>query len=291
MTPFNENRKSYITVCFATAVIYAFVAGVNQPVFFRLLDGIIYGVILFPTGLAVWNIFRFAIPVNYPFKYRIFSLSVFAIATSAFVTGIETLAIYLCFPSTFDVFVSTIPVRAFIAFLFFIILYLSHFFFHESIEENEHFLEESPMDSSLTDLPSSSTALSEKAETAAGLSPLSAIASVPSSLRNIDRMTVRSGQKIKIIPIGDILYIKADGDYISIRTAEGSWLKEQTMKYTEDRLPIADFVRIHRSYIVNIRQIIRIERYGEKQLIVLNNNEKIKISAARYRTLKQILGI
>jgi DNA-binding LytR/AlgR family response regulator len=105
-----------------------------------------------------------------------------------------------------------------------------------------------------------------------------------------DRITVRSGQKIKIIPIEDIIYIKADGDYISIKASEGNWLKEQTMKYTEDILPTDHFVRIHRSYIVNVNHISRIERYGEKQQVVLHNNEKIKISAARYQTLRQVLG-
>ena len=104
----------------------------------------------------------------------------------------------------------------------------------------------------------------------------------------IDRITVRSGQNIKIIPIDDIIFIKADGDYISINTANGYWLKEQTMKYTEDTLPTDRFLRIHRSYIVNVNHIRRIERYGEKQLIVLHNNEKIKISSARYQILKQI---
>ena len=83
----------------------------------------------------------------------------------------------------------------------------------------------------------------------------------------------------------------ADGDYISIHTQEGNWLKEQTMKYTEELLPPNKFVRIHRSYIVNVDQISRIERYGERQQVVLHNKEKIKISAARYMVLKQILGI
>ena len=107
----------------------------------------------------------------------------------------------------------------------------------------------------------------------------------------IDRITVRSGQNIKIIPIDDIIFIKADGDYISIKTAYGNWLKEQTMKYTEDILPNDRFLRIHRSYIINLNHISRIERYGEKQLIVLHNNEKIKISTARYQVLKQVLGV
>ena len=106
-----------------------------------------------------------------------------------------------------------------------------------------------------------------------------------------DRIAVRSGQNIKIIPLVDIIFIKADGDYISINTANGYWLKEQTMKYTEETLPADSFLRIHRSYIVNVNHISRIERYGEKQLIVLHNNEKIKISTARYQILKQALRL
>jgi len=280
MSLFNNYRKSYITVCFVTAVIYAFVVGVNQPVVIRLADGFVYGVILFASGIVLWNIFRFAIPANYTPGYRIFFISVLTGLTSVLVTGIETLAVYLCFPSAFDVFVSTVPVRVFIAFLLFVLFYLFYLSFHESIEENWQFpavvSEKIPMDSSQlidTDIFDAANQTNS------------------SAIQLIDRIAVRSGQKIKIIPIDTILYIKADGDYISIRTAEGSWLKEQTMKYTEDRLPMNDFVRIHRSYIVNIHRISRIERYGDNQLVVLSNNEKIKISAARYRTLKQIIGI
>jgi hypothetical protein len=112
----------------------------------------------------------------------------------------------------------------------------------------------------------------------------------PAVAQPVDRITIRSGQKIKIIPVDEIIYIKADGDYVSIHTSAGNWLKEQTMKYTEDLLPPDKFVRIHRSFIVNTRHISRIERYGEQQQVVLLNSEKIKISAARYHSLKQILG-
>jgi DNA-binding LytR/AlgR family response regulator len=61
------------------------------------------------------------------------------------------------------------------------------------------------------------------------------------------------------------------------------------MKHTEDMLPPDKFIRIHRSFIVNTNYISRIERYGEHQIVLLNS-EKIKISAARYHSLKQILG-
>jgi DNA-binding LytR/AlgR family response regulator len=121
-------------------------------------------------------------------------------------------------------------------------------------------------------------------------SPAVSVPDVP-SLRITDRITVRIGTRLKIIPLETIMYIQSDGDYISIRTSEGRYLKEQTMKYTEDILPSSHFLRIHRSYIINLTYISRIEREGDRQSIILSNNEKIKISAARYQALKRWLDI
>ena len=107
----------------------------------------------------------------------------------------------------------------------------------------------------------------------------------------IDKITVRSGQKISVINIADVNFIKADGDYVSIATEAGRWLKEQTMKYYEQNLPTADFVRVHRSYIVNVAKISKIERYGQQQLIELRNGEKIKVSNSGYKALKERLNL
>ena len=263
-------RKCFSLGCLVAAILYAFVISDNLPIIVRIADGGIYGLIIFSTGLPIWNILRFVIPVNNTPKFRFIFISVLAIITSLLITGFETVAFYLCFPSTFSAFVPTLPARIFISFLLSLIFCLFYLYYLEKTEEKRNLpdsvAEEKPADSS---------------------NPTSLI----SSDRSIERITVRSGTKIKIIPIENILYIQADGDYISIHTTEGQWLKEQTMNYTENCLPIDSFVRIHRSFIVNIRQISRIERYGEKQLIVLNNNEKIKVSSARYQILKQVLGL
>ena len=270
MYPFNEYRKSYITVCFIASVIYAFVVGVNLSAIFCLSDGLVYSLLLFLFGYTWLNIMRFAIPANYSPKYRFIFIAVLIVLTGVLLTGIESLTVYLFFPSIFGSFLITLPVRVFITLLLFILL---TFLFHENKEgaqhDSEDFSSKIPMDSSINAVLDKENTLSH----------------------NINRITVRSGQKIKIIPVENILYIKADGDYISIRTAEGAWMKEQTMKEVEDQLPVNSFVRIHRSFIVNMNHISRIERYGEKQLVVLHNNEKIKISAARYQVLKQVLGI
>jgi Response regulator of the LytR/AlgR family len=283
MNLFDEYRKSYITACLVLAVIYAFILGglfsadfmespesSSERVIFYLTDGLIYSVILYLAGIILWNIFRFAIPpVQSSVNQKIF-LAILFIAASISITGVESFAVYLCFPSMFDSFTMTIPSRLFFSILIIIIIRLLYLFHHEKhFRNNPSSILEDPDEISVK--KDESLAKDEK--------------------KIIDRITVRSAQNIKIIPVDEITFIKADGDYISINTANGRWLKEQTMKYTEDTLPADRFVRIHRSYIVNVNHISRIERYGEQQQVVLHNNEKIKISAARYQVLKQSLRL
>ena len=107
----------------------------------------------------------------------------------------------------------------------------------------------------------------------------------------LERIAVKSGQKIHVIIVPDILYLQAEGDYVQIFTNDGKYLKEQTMKYFESNLP-SQFVRVHRSYIINIEAISRIELYErQNQLLTLKNGHKIKISMAGYKLLKLILGL
>lgn len=105
-------------------------------------------------------------------------------------------------------------------------------------------------------------------------------------------ISVRTGQKIHMIAIKDVLFLKADGDYVLIHTADGKHLKEQTMKYFEMNLPSEEFVRIHRSCIVHTTFITRIELY-EKQnyLITLKTGHQLKASQTGYRLLKQLLKL
>lgn len=107
----------------------------------------------------------------------------------------------------------------------------------------------------------------------------------------IERISIRNGQKIKIIPLQDILYLQAEGDYVAIITGEGKCLKEQTMKYFEENLPKDRFIRIHRSYIVAVNAITRIEKDKQQQQVMLINKERIKISSTGYRILKERLGL
>jgi hypothetical protein len=106
----------------------------------------------------------------------------------------------------------------------------------------------------------------------------------------LERILVKTKQQIKIIPVNDIIYLRSEGDYVMIITGDGKYLKEQTMKYFESHLPKSMFIRVHRSYIVNIEYISAIESYGKQnQQVLLKNGEWLKASLAGYKALKSAL--
>ena len=108
----------------------------------------------------------------------------------------------------------------------------------------------------------------------------------------IDRITVKDGARIHIIKVDELLYIQACGDYTTLITPTGEYIKEQTMKYFEGHLPSDNFVRIHRSTIVNVTQISRVELFGkETYQVLLKNGTKLRVSLTGYRLLKEQLGI
>ena len=86
--------------------------------------------------------------------------------------------------------------------------------------------------------------------------------------------------------------MKAESDYVHIFTEKGKYLKEQTMKFFEENLLPSRFVRVHRSYIVNVDAISRVELYEKQtQLLTLKNGMQIRMSQAGYKLLKSILKL
>jgi len=107
-----------------------------------------------------------------------------------------------------------------------------------------------------------------------------------------DRIVVKTGTKVKIIPVHDVIYLEADDDYVSVHTTEGSFLKNKTMSFFEKVLDVRQFVRVHRSYIVAIDQITRIDPYEkDSHIAILKSGAKIPVSKSGYVKLKQVLGI
>lgn len=106
----------------------------------------------------------------------------------------------------------------------------------------------------------------------------------------LERMVIKDTKGIHVISTNDIHYIEAQDDYIMIYCNQGRFMKKQTMKSLELRLNPKKFVRIHRSYIVNVVDITRIEPYEKDSFIaILNNGSKVKVSASGYKNLKEHL--
>ncbi|MGC4037453.1 MAG: LytTR family transcriptional regulator DNA-binding domain-containing protein [Chitinophagaceae bacterium] len=106
------------------------------------------------------------------------------------------------------------------------------------------------------------------------------------------RIVVKSGSKIKIIPVHDVLYLEAADDYVKIHTKEGYFLKNKTMSHFEQVLDPQQFVRSHRSYIVNVQQITRIDPYEkDNHVAVLKAGTQIPVSRSGYGKLKEVLGL
>jgi two-component system LytT family response regulator len=117
------------------------------------------------------------------------------------------------------------------------------------------------------------------------------LAKKPDLPQPINRFVVRKGSALSLIPIDQVRYIEAQDDYIMIYHSEGKALKQETMKYCEDNLPPKDFLRIHRSYIVNVSEIKRIEPYGkDNHIAILNSGDKLPVSRSGYQQLKEELG-
>lgn len=107
----------------------------------------------------------------------------------------------------------------------------------------------------------------------------------------VNRVVVRKGNAINIIPVEHIKYVEAEDDYVMIHHAEGKALKQQTMKFYEENLPKADFVRIHRSYIVRVEEINRIEPYGkDNHVAILHSGDKLPVSRSGFKHLKEELN-
>jgi len=107
-----------------------------------------------------------------------------------------------------------------------------------------------------------------------------------------ERIVVKTAGKIKIIPIPEILYLEAADDYVKIHTKDGSFLKNKTMGFFEEALPKNQFVRTHRSYIINVQEITRIDPYEkENHLAILRSGASIPVSKSGYGKLRDVLGL
>ncbi len=108
----------------------------------------------------------------------------------------------------------------------------------------------------------------------------------------IDRVVVKDRHKIHIITVDQIRYIESLDDYVMIYTNDGRHMKQKTMKYFENYLDPKNFIRIHRSYIVQVDNIAEIQQYEKEAYIVIlkdKDKTKLKVSKTGYKKIKEVL--
>ena len=107
----------------------------------------------------------------------------------------------------------------------------------------------------------------------------------------LQRIVVKDGPRVHIIPIEALDYAEAQDDYVSLHSQRKSYLKQQTISSLEAALDPERFVRIHRSIIVNLERVAKIEPYAkDSRVAVLSDGTQLPVSRAGYDRLKILLG-
>lgn len=134
--------------------------------------------------------------------------------------------------------------------------------------------------------------VNQKGSGFANESTQSLLQSVALSPSQSGRIVVKISGKIKIIPVDEVLFLEAADDYVKIHVKEGSFLKNKTMNHFEKVLDPQQFVRTHRSYILNVQQITRIDPYEkDNHIAILKSGAQVPVSKTGYAKLRSVLGL
>lgn len=106
-----------------------------------------------------------------------------------------------------------------------------------------------------------------------------------------ERLIVRDGAEIHVIPLETVDLLEAQDDYVAIHAGKKQWLKQQPLGEIADTLDPARFVRVHRSHVVALERIARIEPYGkDSKVAVLKDGREVPVSKAGYQRLRELMG-
>jgi two-component system, LytTR family, response regulator len=106
----------------------------------------------------------------------------------------------------------------------------------------------------------------------------------------VERVLIRDGSQVHVIPVEKIDYVEAQDDYVCFKAEGRQYLKDQTMGALESQLDAARFVRIHRSYFLNIERIARVELYAkDSRVAILRDGTRLPVSRAGYARLAKLL--
>jgi len=105
-----------------------------------------------------------------------------------------------------------------------------------------------------------------------------------------ERIVVKDGTRVTIIPVPKLDYAEAQDDYVALASQGKKHLKQQTISSLESSLDPKMFVRIHRSYLVNLERVTRLEPYGkDSHIVILSDGGRLPVSRTGYARLKEFL--
>ena len=271
--PFLENTAKtiqYIFLWVVYALFQTFVLQglVNLPWWMVLVDGIIHAGIFGIIGILLWSVVKYGNFVALTLYQRLVNNIALALLSIACWLSIGYGLFYAIFGNELAVqLIPVLPVLGFIGLLIYLLIMQR---FRLALNQKDQ--------------------LNETTEEIVITEEVKSKKDIQTEL--LERIAVKSGTKIHVVLVPEIIYLQADGDYVQIFTAQGKYLKEQTMKYFEEHLPENQFVRVHRSVIVNVEMISRIELYEKQnQLLTLKNGQQIKTSPGGYKALRLVLNL
>ena len=264
-----------LLVLFALLLTFAFKYLVSFSFSLLLLKNFIDTVFLIVFAVVLEKIIPFTNYVKLDFRQRLInSLALAIISVSVWVLITYSSSVILFGIETRDEIIKLLPVTALIGSLLYLIELL--IINYRTVKLSIEYGNEAELETEKTDKPNA-VAVEESNEKENGY---------------IERIAIKTGQKIHVILVPDIVYIQSDGDYVQLITEDGKYIKEETMKYFEANLHPQKFVRIHRSYIVNVEKIARIELFEKNsQMLMLKNGHQIKASTTGYKILREVLNL
>jgi two-component system LytT family response regulator len=106
----------------------------------------------------------------------------------------------------------------------------------------------------------------------------------------IERVVIKDGSRVQVIPVERIDYLEAQDDYVAIQSEGRTWLKTQPLAELARGLDPDRFVRIHRSYVLNLERLARLEPYAkDSRMAILENGKELPVSRAGYARLKELM--
>ncbi|MBC7684288.1 MAG: response regulator transcription factor [Bdellovibrionales bacterium] len=123
-----------------------------------------------------------------------------------------------------------------------------------------------------------------------GIGVAAVVSEAATRAKPLGRVLIRDGARVHVIATDKIDFIEAQDDYVQINSEGKGYLKLQRLAELESQLDPEVFVRIHRSYIVNLGCIGRIEQGKDSHCAILHDGTRIPVSRSGYQKIKSLIG-